>query len=167
MKKQRAPRPGPDAGRIMESLRRIVRSLRVSAAAVERQTGISGAQLFVLTELAARPGRSLGDLVARTLTSQSTVSQVVAGLVDRGLVARSADPADGRRILLEPTAAGAALIRAAPRTAQADLVDGLARISPAARAALAEGLEAWIRAARIGGEEPGMFFEHERTPEAP
>jgi MarR family transcriptional regulator, lower aerobic nicotinate degradation pathway regulator len=162
MTKERPDRPVEDAERAMNALRRLVRALRVSTAAVKRTSGISGAQLFVLRELAERPGQSLRDLIARTLTSQSTVSEVVAGLVEARLVNRQAAPQDGRRAVLRPTPAGRALLRAAPPTVQADLVDGLRRISPGSLSALADGLEQWLAAAGLAAVPPTMFFETKR-----
>ena len=150
---------GEDATRAMDALRRVVKVLRVSSRAVERAVGISAAQLFVLRQLADAPRQSLGDLVARTRTHQSTVSEVVSRLVDAGLVARRTSSDDARRAELSLTARGRALLRAAPSTVQTDLLEGFARLSPTRRRALADGLEAWLAAAGLAEVEPTMFFE--------
>lgn len=162
MGKEDTTRSVKDAERTMNALRRLVRALRISTVAVKRTSGISGAQLFVLRELVERPGQSLRDLVTRTLTSQSTVSEVVARLVEARLVSRRAAPDDARRAVLSPTPAGRALLRAAPPTVQADLVDGLRRISPGSLRALADGLEQWLTAAGLSDVPPTMFFELKR-----
>jgi DNA-binding MarR family transcriptional regulator len=146
----------------MNALRRLVRALRVSTVAVQRTSGISGAQLFVLRALVERPGQSMRDLVARTLTGQSTVSEVVARLIARGLVTRQAASRDARRAVLSPTSAGRALLRTAPPTVQADLIEGLQRLSPGSRSALADALEQWLRAAGLTEVPPAMFFEPKR-----
>jgi MarR family transcriptional regulator, lower aerobic nicotinate degradation pathway regulator len=159
-----ANRPVGDAERAMNALRRLVRALRVSTVAVERRSGISGAQLFVLRALAERPGQSMRDLVARTLTSQSTVSEVVARLIARGLVTRRAAPHDGRRAVLNPTSAGRALLRRAPPTLQADLIEGLQRLSSGSRSTLADALEQWLSVAGLTEVPPAMFFEPKRAP---
>jgi MarR family transcriptional regulator, lower aerobic nicotinate degradation pathway regulator len=151
-----------DAERSMNALRRLVRALRVSTVAVHRTTGISGAQLFVLRALVDHPGQSMRDLVARTLTSQSTVSEVVARLVAGGFVARQAAPHNGRHAVLSPTPAGRALLRTAPPAVQADLVEGLRRLSPGSRNALADALEQWLSAAGLDDVPPTMFFEPKR-----
>jgi DNA-binding MarR family transcriptional regulator len=148
-----------DAGRALDALRRIVRALRVSSRAVERDVGISGAQLFVLRHLAAAPRQSLNDLVARTLTHQSSVSEVVSRLVERGFVSRRAAADDARRAELQITARGRAVLRSAPPTLQSALLDGLARLPAAQRRALADGLGAWIEASGLAAVEPTMFFE--------
>jgi DNA-binding MarR family transcriptional regulator len=153
-----------DAERALNALRRLVRALRVSTVAVQRTSGISGAQLFVLRALVEHPGQSMRDLVVRTLTSQSTVSEVVARLIARGLVTRRAAPHDGRRAVLNPTPAGRALMRAAPPTVQAELIEGLQRLSPGSRTALADALEQWLAIAGLTDVPPAMFFEPGRAP---
>lgn len=68
-----------------------------------------------------------GDLVARLGQDKSTVSRQVAKLVELGLVARSADPVDGRAQVLTPSPEGSARlarIREARRSRwAADLAD--------------------------------------------
>src|SRR5262249_5588713 len=83
--------------KVLDSLRRIVRSFRVSARAVEGRLGISAAQLFVLHQLAESDASSIDELAARTLTHQSSVSVVVARLAERGLVVRRTARDDARR----------------------------------------------------------------------
>src|SRR5688572_30259953 len=46
---------------VLEALRRIIRTLRVSAGEAERRTGVSTAQLFVLQQLAQAPAASLNE----------------------------------------------------------------------------------------------------------
>src|SRR5690349_10046910 len=67
-----------DAARAMDGLRRLVRGLRLGNSATQRATGVSSAQLFVLRRLSRRSGQSLTDLAASTLTTQSSVSEVVS-----------------------------------------------------------------------------------------
>jgi DNA-binding MarR family transcriptional regulator len=117
-----------DSQRILDSIRRLVRMLRVSDRQAQAELGVSGAQLFVLTELGKTPAMSLNDLAARTLTDQSSVSVVVTRLVEAGLVSRDRDDRDARRLVLHLTRAGRALLLNAPPVAQERLLavfDGL------------------------------------------
>src|SRR6478672_9755222 len=86
-----------DAARAMDSLRRVVHALRVATRASERAFGLSAAQLFVLRQLSVEPGQSLRDLAQRTRTTQSSISEVVARLVQRGFVTRESSKEDRRR----------------------------------------------------------------------
>jgi MarR family transcriptional regulator, lower aerobic nicotinate degradation pathway regulator len=123
---------------VLDCIRRIVQTLRVSARAAEERVGISGAQLYVLTQLAAADEPlGVNDLAARTLTHQSSVSVVVSKLERRGLVRRARSSRDGRQVELSPTPAAAALLRRAPQAAQEQLVAALAKMPPRRRTALA------------------------------
>lgn len=148
-----------DVRAILDGIRHVVRVLRVSARAAEHRVGVSGAQLYVLHQLAERPATSLNALAARTHTHQSSVSVVVARLVRRGLVERRVSAADGRRIELALTAAGRRLVRRAPAAAQERLVVALRRLPAADRARLAVGLSRLVRSLGVAGRTPGMFFE--------
>src|SRR4051812_11101196 len=87
--------------RVMDALRRLVRELSASARSTHDANGDrsapSGARLFVMRQIAADPGLSIGELAARTHARQSTVSEVVARLVDAKLVTRRARPTDARQ----------------------------------------------------------------------
>src|SRR3954468_3435794 len=92
-----------DVARALNALRRMVRGLRSAAEAVERNARISAAQLFVLSELAQSPALSVKDLAELTMTTHSTVSEVVSQLLAKRLVTRSVDPGDARRSALRLT----------------------------------------------------------------
>jgi DNA-binding MarR family transcriptional regulator len=151
----------PDSVRAMDSLRRLVHALRTASRVSENSVGLSAAQHFVLRQLERSSALSPGDLAARAHTAASSVSEVVARLVERGLVARVASAADRRRIELRLTEAGAALIARAPQTVQERLLAGLERLSATERFSLVSGLESWIDAAGLGDTQPVLFFEDE------
>jgi len=153
------PAARDDVRSILDGIRHVVRVLRLSARAAERRVGVSGAQLYVLHQLAERPATSLNALAARTHTHQSSVSVVVARLVRRGLVERRVSVADRRRIELALTAAGRRLVRRAPGAAQERLVVAQGRLPAAERAGLATGLSRLVRSLGVARQTPGMFFE--------
>jgi DNA-binding MarR family transcriptional regulator len=148
-----------DVSRAINALRRMVRGLRSAAETVERRLSISAAQLFVLRELASLPDQSVKDLAGVTMTTHSTVSQVVGQLIEKGLVTRTTDKLDGRRSVLRVTRQGTVLLRKAPRAIQEDLVDGFALLTPQERRALASGLEKWLATSGLSGARATMLFE--------
>ena len=135
-----------DAARAMDSLRRVVHALRIAARASERAFGLSGAQLFVLRQLSVTSGQSLSDLAARTRTTQSSISEVVARLVRNGLVSRAPSSIDRRRAVLSLTAAGETILANAPETIQERLLRGFESLDEGTRRSLADNFEAWITA---------------------
>lgn len=152
---------GADSIRAMEALRRLVRALSSSAREASRGGGLSGAQLFVLRQVAARPGLSIGQLAASTLSRQSTVSEVVSRLVERELVARETSAADARQAELSLTAAGRRAIAKFGATAQERLAAGLASMPAARRRVLADALESWLSAAELTDVPAAMFFDEQ------
>jgi len=103
-----------DGHRVLDSVRRLVRTLRVSDRAAQQAAGVSAAQLFVLSELGKTPNMSLRELAERTYTDQSSVSAVVTRLVATELVSRERAEDDGRRLVLALTRAGRAALKKAP-----------------------------------------------------
>lgn len=148
-----------DAARAMDALRRLVRALHVSTHSLEREFGLSAAQLFVLRQLAVTPRASLSDVASRARTSQSSASEVVAVLVRRSLVARSRASDDRRRAELTLTAKGRAILARAPVTVQEELIAGFERLDAHEQRALVDGVEAWLAAAGLEGVPSTMFFE--------
>jgi DNA-binding MarR family transcriptional regulator len=149
-----------DSQRILDSIRRLVRMLRVSDRQAQSELGVSGAQLFVLTELGKTPSLSLNDLASRTLTDQSSVSVVVTRLVDAGLVTRDRDERDARRLVLNLTRSGRALLQNAPPVAQERLLAVFDRLPDAERKRFADTFEEIVdNAGGDDGPAPMLFEE--------
>ena len=148
----------PELSRALNAVRRMVRGLRSAAEAIERELSVSAAQLFVLRELADFPNQSVKDLAAVTMTTHSTVSQVVSQLITKGLVTRTPDPSDGRRAVLRLSREGAHLVKRAPRVIQADLIEGFVTLRQSERRALADGLERWLDESGLARVSPEMLF---------
>ena len=148
-----------DATRAMDSLRRVVHALRTASRASERAFALGSAQVFVLRQLSATSGQSLSDLAARTRTTQSSISEVVARLVRNGLVSRAYSSTDRRRAVLDLTAEGKAILANAPETIQERLLRGFESLDERARQQLADGLESWLTASGLDDVTPTLFFE--------
>jgi DNA-binding MarR family transcriptional regulator len=147
-----------DTTRVVTALRALVQLLRTGASEAARRTGLSRAQLFVLSKLADAPAPSVNALARRVHAHQSSVSVVVELLARRALVARAPDPADRRRRTIALTPKGRFLLRRAPDTVQSDLVHAIAGLPQGTRRALRSGLEGVV--ASIGGPtRPTLFLE--------
>jgi DNA-binding MarR family transcriptional regulator len=148
-----------DSQRILDSIRRLVRLLRLADRAAQNELGLSGAQLFVLQELGKTPSLSLNELAERTRTDQSSVSVVVTRLVDSGLVARDRDSRDARRLVLTLTKAGQAAVRRSSPAAQERIIEIVETMSAAERKRFADAFEHLV--GELGAESgiPPMLFE--------
>ena len=150
----------------LDAIRRMVRTLRTSATDIERNTGLSAAQTFVLQLLAEEPAESMNDLAARTLTDQSSVSVVVSRLEAKGLVERGQSSSDARRTRVTITDAGRARLAGRPVTVQARLIRALETLSPTAVAQLGEHLTHVTTLMGSAHEPPSMLFEEDDPPRA-
>jgi DNA-binding MarR family transcriptional regulator len=144
---------------VLDGVRRLVRALRESSREAERRVGISGAQLFVLQQLAAGPAQSVSELAERTLTHQSSVSVVVQRLAAAGLIARSQSRSDRRRTDLRLTARGRAVVDSAPPLSQERLIAAVRQLAPGRRERLASALLEVVDRMQLPGGAAPMFFE--------
>lgn len=148
-----------EAASVLQSLRVLVHGLRATSHAVENDFGLTGAQLFVLRELAAEDGISIRQLSERTLTDPSSASVVVDRLAKRGLIHRRRDPADGRRRVLSVSKRGLNVLERSPEPYQAKLFAALRTLPRQHLRQLHAGLSALVgtdakRAAPLFFEDP-------------
>lgn len=148
-----------DTQTILDALRHIVQALRRSSAGFERAANLTAAQAFILKTLQAHPWSSVNELSGYVHASQSTVSETVARLVNRGLVMRRQALADRRRVELCLSETGAGAIAEGVPMPQDALVNAIAAMPEAKRIALADGLTALVTDARLGDVAPPLFFE--------
>ncbi len=144
---------------VLNSLRRIVRSLRVASRTSEQRVGLSGAQVFVLQCLGRESPCSVNELADRTATDQSSVSVVVSRLVASGYVRRAPSKLDRRRVELTLTKSGRELLAAAPEVAQDRLLLALSELPLADLDALSRILAKVVETAEVANETPSLFFE--------
>lgn len=89
---------------------RLARRLRSVRAVDGRNTAISDAQLGVLAALRAHGPHSLTALADRERVSAPTMSALVTGLEEQGLVTRIPDEQDRRRVHVDITPEGEAVV---------------------------------------------------------
>jgi MarR family transcriptional regulator, organic hydroperoxide resistance regulator len=72
--------------------------------------GVSGAQYEILMLASRAGGLSVGEVAARLHRSGAFITIEANKLVERGILGKASDPADGRRVLLRMNARGQALV---------------------------------------------------------
>lgn len=125
------------ADRLHSAAIRLLRRLRRQ----DEASGLSAPRLSALSVLVFAGPRSLGELAAAEQVRPPTMTRLVAALEAEGLVARAADPADARRVLLAATARGRRLLQAGRARRVEALARGLAVLPAAERALLARAAE--------------------------
>jgi DNA-binding MarR family transcriptional regulator len=148
-----------DVARSVDAFRRVLRELRVMTRKTELATGLSAAQLFVLSVVAERPGCSLNEVAAATLTDRSSVAAVVDRLVEQRRITRAQSADDMRKALLTVTPPGRLAMRKAAAPPTAVLIAALQSLPAIELRRLALGLTALTKAMGIQEEPAGMLFE--------
>lgn len=167
MAAQRQPKPSSsradaDGKRILNSIRQLVRALRLYDREAQTKHGISAAQTFVLHVLSGEDGLSLNELAERTATDQSSASVVVQRLVDAGLVSRTPRADDRRHVELRLTTRGRAVVRKAPPPAQQRILQAVAGMAPRERKAFAALFEGFVDSMGVRGPKTPMLFEEDK-----
>jgi DNA-binding MarR family transcriptional regulator len=115
---------------VLAQFRLLVRAIREHYRDVEESASIGGAQLWALSEIAAAPDLSVGDLARRLAVHISTASNLVGRLEELGMVERKRVSTDQRVVQLAPTALGRRTIKAAPQPAMGLLQQALLDLPP-------------------------------------
>ena len=95
------------ADRLHSAAIHLLRRLRVR----DTESGIGPAQMSALSVLVFAGPRSLKELAAAEQVKPPTMSRIVAALVDAGLVRAKAVGEDRRKLRLEPTVKGIAVLQ--------------------------------------------------------
>lgn len=159
---QKRSRTDADGNRILNSIRQLVRALRLYDREAQTKHGISAAQTFVLHVLNDEEGLSLNEVAERTATDQSSASVVVQRLVDAGLVSRTSREDDRRHVQLKLTAQGRKVVRKAPPPAQQRILQAVATLSARDRKAFAASFEAFVESMGVRGPKTPMLFEEDK-----
>ncbi|MDR3494164.1 MAG: MarR family transcriptional regulator [Ancalomicrobiaceae bacterium] len=103
------------AGRLNEQVAYVIamvnRQLEEELQERLRPAGVPIEQLRILEVLHAQDGRSMGDLAARALIEPTTLTKIIDRMVSDGLVYRSPDSADRRRVLIRIGPSGKTLFK--------------------------------------------------------
>lgn len=113
----------------LQAFRIIVRSVQRHSQRIERKFGVSGAQLWALQEIAEADGVRVGELARRMAVHQSTASNILDRLEEKGLVRRARTTEDQRVVRLYLTDPGRGLLAQAPSPTRGVLPHALRSMS--------------------------------------
>ena len=131
--------PDP-ANRVLRQFRVVFNSVKTHFRQVEREAGVGGAQLWALSVIERRPGLGVTELSRELDIHQSTASNLLKSLVERGFVVTSREGMDRRSVALRLLPAGLDVLRSAPMPFSGVLPDALSSLDPATLARLEQDL---------------------------
>lgn len=131
----RSPRAPPQgaskdepAHRVLRQFRQVFNAVKTHFQQVEKRVGLGGAQVWALSVIRDVPGVGVGGLAQAMDIHQSTASNLVRALVERGFVASFKDGADRRAVKLRLLPAGARVLKRSPGPFAGVLPDALAAL---------------------------------------
>jgi DNA-binding MarR family transcriptional regulator len=111
---------GEAASQVLRRFRLVFNSVKTHFQQVEKKAGVGGAQLWALS--------GVNELARAMDIHQSTASNLVKGLITRGLVVGAKNGADRRAVQLRILPAGTAVLRRAPGPMSGVLPQALASL---------------------------------------
>jgi len=141
---------------IVQAFRIVFRSIQEHSRWVEKQCGVSAAQLWTMWELHARPGLRVSELSRALSIHQSTASNLLDKLERKGLIKRERRGPDHRVVRLYLTDEGRTLVEQAPRPAQGALSSALAALPDETLAGLDGHLAALVTAMNVQNPEAAL-----------
>jgi len=130
---------------VLRKFRLIYGAVRQHFREVEKTTGVSGSQLWILQEVGRSAGIGISELAERLSIHQSTCSLLVEKLVARGLIFKERSKVDQRRVGLNISQQATKVLKNAPGPAEGVLPKTLLALPQEALRALDESLSTVIQ----------------------
>ena len=139
----------PAAMAVLQQFRELFRVSQQHFQRIESTCGLSGAQLWALSELKAAPGLTVSGLARALSIHLSTSSNLLDKLEAQELIRRERDSVDQRVVRIYLTSAGRQLLRRAPKPLEGVIPDALGRMPDAALRSLKRDLELLLGLASV------------------
>lgn len=131
---------------VLRQFRVVFSAVRSHFQQVERQVGVGGALVWALSVIQGQPGLGVNDLALAMDIHQSTASNLVRQLNQKGLIHSEKSTTDRRSVVLTVTPAGAALLQRVPGPFEGVLPQALRQLNPETLDQLHQNLDTLIQA---------------------
>jgi DNA-binding MarR family transcriptional regulator len=123
------PMPEIMVAEIMDNIRRVFQVVNEQSKRVERETGLTGPQVWGIKVIAEHGNIRVSDLAKKMYLHPTTVVGILDRLEKRGLVSRSRSKEDRRVVDVSLTCEGRNLVADSPEAASNKLTRGLEALS--------------------------------------
>lgn len=130
---------------VIDNLRRIYQAVTEYSRGAERETELTGPQLWALKILAIQAPLRVSELARQMYLRPATVVGILDRLEAKGLVTRTRSQKDRRAVDVELTCAGSGVVAKAPEVAQIMLVDGLSALAEEEFDRVIEGMRHMVK----------------------
>lgn len=140
----------------LKKLRIVIRAAQRHSTWIEKQCGVSGAQLWVMQELLDTPGLRVGELAEKLAMHQTTTSNLVDALAKKAFVVKERNQQDQRVVTLMLSEEGEAVLKDAPKPARGLLPEALGKLDEHSLLELHNGLQALLDVIDLVDETSGL-----------
>lgn len=149
----RKSRRGPEAAnpakstaiQVLRQFRVVFNAIKTHFKEIEKHAGIGGAHVWALSVVRQQPGIGVGELARRLDIHQSTASNLVRSLVERGLLAAERGEVDRRAVRLRILPDGSKVLCRVPAPFSGLLPKALSELDDALLDRLAQDLDVLIQ----------------------
>ena len=146
---------------IVDDIRRVFQVVNEHSKRAEKDTGVTGPQLWAIRTIAENAPIKGVELARRMYIHPTTVVGILDRLEARGLIIKSRSKSDRRIVEIELTGRGKTLVASAPEVAQRMLVKGLEKLPEANLSIISDGLEELVRILGAKGVFPSLILASE------
>jgi DNA-binding MarR family transcriptional regulator len=132
--------PKETAYEVLEVVPLVMRTVRTQMRS-SRSFNLSVPQFRTLGFVHRHPGTSLSDVAEHVGLTLPSMCKLIDGLVERKLIARRSHPSDRRRITLDLTSKGGALLQLARESTQESLAERLSVLHEDDRVAIVHAMQ--------------------------
>ena len=115
---------------VLRRFRVVFNAVRTHFKQVEKQVGLGGAQVWALSLIRDQPGIGLGELARGMDVHQSTASNLVKGLLQKGLIRADKGSTDKRQVQLVALPEALNLLVQVPGPFEGVLPEALEKLPP-------------------------------------
>ena len=151
--------PAAQRTRVLRQFRVVFGAVRQHFHQIEKQAGVGGAMVAALGYIQGQPGMRVSELAQAMDVHQSTASNLIKQLVQRGLISSEKGEEDRRSVRLQVLPAGQAVLTKVSGPREGVLPRALGTLSDDALSHLEQGLEALLAQLPVDQETPAA-----RTP---
>ena len=120
--------PGEQAAVVLRRFRVVFNSVRTHFKQVEKQVGLGGAQVWALSIIRDQPGIGLGALARNMDVHQSTASNLIKGLLQKGMIRADKGLVDKRQVKLVALPEALTLLKQVPGPFEGVLPEALEKL---------------------------------------
>jgi DNA-binding MarR family transcriptional regulator len=130
---------------IIDNIRRVFQVVNEHSKRAEKETGITGPQLWAIKTIAEYAPIKGAELARRMYLHPTTIVGILDRLEARGLVVKTRSTVDRRIVEVALTEQGKTLVTSAPEVAQGMLVKGLETLPYENLLKISDGLDELVR----------------------